>query len=103
MARQEMKTLSIQRTKKANIRERFLQRPGDSGFHYMVSRGKPLLQDAARRQPAPYDRVELFRIQQTRARGFHRRRRVNGDDVILLRSAFEITSAIVNHYAGLGG
>jgi hypothetical protein len=83
--------------KDANVTERFFQGAGDRGLHHRVSIGQPLLEDAARAQSPVDGGVELLRIEQTRPSRFDRRRRIDGDDVVLRGSAFQVAASVIDH------
>ena len=67
-----------------------------------VASRAPLLEQPARFQPHLEQIVELRRIQEARARGLERRRRVDGDDIELVAAAMQETAAVVDDDAAFG-
>ena len=46
--------------------------------------------------------IELFRVKQARAGRFHRRRRVNDDDIVPVTRALEEAAAVIHYDAAFG-
>ena len=94
-----MKTPVLHGVEDPDVREGFPHGASHGGVNHCIAPGQPLLQDAPGPKPLLHSRIELSRIEEAGTRGFHGRWGIQSDDIVLLRGAFQIAPAIVNHYS----
>ena len=92
----EMVAPVLDRVVDAHIRELVDDRPRARLVRELFAAGEPRLQDAVVLQPRLDEAVKLARVQEARAGRFHRRRRIDRDQVELLFGPAQEPAAVVD-------